>query len=313
MNKILRSIAPVIIQAEHVRLNPSRLEAFCQKFQGLQTSFKSPFTPVELSSEDRLQLDLAYNSANFCYWGEPKWTIEYQGRQISGAYGMKAAFNRALEEGFPLLDPTYLESLSESDFAQMTRGSGDLPLFRKRVELLHQVGRILRERYSGRAINVIDRAGRDAPKLVDEITHNFPGYDDTTEYKGNKVLFHKRAQLVTNNAHKILETEGGLRNTDQLTALADYKVPQLLRNRGILVYSPHLAAQVDGLEIIEAGGLEETEIRAFTLEACERMVTLLRPRFPDLKAIDLDRWLYLESKKTSPDDKPHHRALTTAH
>lgn len=314
MSKILQSIAPVIARAQHVRIELGSLEAFCGKFQGLQTSFKSPFTAVELDPADKIQLDIAYNAANFCYWGEPKWTIEYQGNQISGAYGMKAAFNRGLEEGFPLLDASYLERIGESDFARITRGSGDLPLFKERVEFLHQLGKILRERYDGRASKVVDRAEGDALKLLDELTENFPSYSDTTEYNGRRVLFHKRAQLVVNNTHKTLESESkGLVNTDQLTALADYKVPQLLRNRGILVYSPDLADKVDRLEVIEAGGVQETEIRAFTLEACERMIDLLRPRFADLKVIDLDRWLYLESKKASPNDKPHHRALTTAH
>ncbi|PIN88968.1 hypothetical protein COU60_04800 [Candidatus Pacearchaeota archaeon CG10_big_fil_rev_8_21_14_0_10_34_76] len=314
MNKILNSIAPVIAQAQHVRIDPENLEVFCKRFQGLQTSFKSPFTAVDLSSADKIQLDIAYNSANFCYWGEPKWTIEYQGNQISGAYGMKAAFNRALEEGFHLLDSSYLERIGESDFAHITRGSGELPLFRERLEFLHQLGRILGERYDGKARNLVDRAEGDALRLLDELTENFPCYSDTTEYNGKRVLFHKRAQLVVNNTHKTLESEGmGLINTDQLTALADYKVPQLLRNRGIFVYSPDLADKVDRLEVIEAGGAQETEIRAFTLEACEQMTTLLRSRFPSLKVIDLDRWLYLESKKASQGDKPHHRALTTAH
>ena len=48
-------------------------------------------------------------------------------------------------------------------------------------------------------------------------------------------------------------------------------------------------------------------------KACERMAANLKKGFPGLKVIDLDRWLYLESKKTSPNDKPRHRALTTAH
>ncbi len=314
MNPILRSIAPVIQQADHVKILPESLEAFCYGFEGLDQNFKQPFTSVSLIQNDKLQLNLVYNSANFCYWGDPKWTIIYQGREVSGAYGMKAAFNRALEEGFPLLDPSYLEKLSEKDFRHMIRGNGDIPLFQERVLFLRQLGSILKTKYDGQAINVVDRAEGDALRLLDEITANFPCYSDTAKYKGNRVLFHKRAQLVVNNAHKVLESQGkGLSGTDQLTALADYKVPQLLRNRNILEYSSSLAKRIDSYQVIPAGSSEEVEIRAFTLETIERMAENLRGRFPGLKVIDLDRWLYLESKKTSPNDKPHHRTLTTAH
>lgn len=314
MSKILESIAPVIEQANHVSISRQKLEDFCAKFSGLESNFKQPFKSVSLSPIEKMQLDFAFNAANFCYWKEPKWTIVHQGNRISGAYGMKAAFNRALEEGFPLTDPIYIETLSEEDFEQIIRGEGTLPLIAERLSFLHQAGRILREKYELSVGNLVESGKGDALQLLDEITSNFPCYDDSVEYRGRKVLFHKRAQLFVNNAHNILVNEGsGLSRTEELTALADYKVPQLLRNRGILEYGESLAQRIDNYELISAGSNEEVEIRAFTLEACEQIAEDLRGKFPGLKVIDLDRWLYLESKKPSPSDKPHHRAITTAH
>ena len=47
----------------------------------------------------------------------------------------------------------------------------------------------------------------------------------------------------------------------ELTMFADYRVPQLLRDAGVMVYSDHLAAIVDqGTELL-AGSEEETQIR----------------------------------------------------
>lgn len=315
MNSILQSIAPVIKQAQHVRINQQALEDFCSRFQGLETSFKQPFQPVTLTPEEKIQLDFAYNSANFCYWSYPnllKWTIEYQGGQVSGAYGMKAAFNRALEEGFTLLDSSYLENLTEEDFQHITRGSGQLPLFQERVLFLRELGAILNRKYEGQAMNVVGAGEGDAIQLLGEVTDNFPCYNDTAAYKGRKILFYKRAQLFVHNTHKVLESqEEGLLRTKQLTALADYKIPQLLRNCGIIEYASELARKIDNLEIIVEGSAEEVEIRAFTLEVVERMVRNLSRRFPDLNSIELDKWLYFESKRKSLDEKPYHRTLTT--
>ncbi|MEK6925300.1 MAG: hypothetical protein AABW71_03635 [Nanoarchaeota archaeon] len=39
MNKILDSIAPVIQNARHVRINDSKLVEFCDDFRGFETSF----------------------------------------------------------------------------------------------------------------------------------------------------------------------------------------------------------------------------------------------------------------------------------
>jgi hypothetical protein len=46
-----------------------------------------------------------------------------------------------------------------------------------------------------------------------------------------------------------------------LTMFADYRVPQLLRDTGVMVYSDQLSAIVDaGIELL-AGSEEETQIR----------------------------------------------------
>jgi hypothetical protein len=47
----------------------------------------------------------------------------------------------------------------------------------------------------------------------------------------------------------------------QLTMFADYRVPQLLRDLGVLVYSSNLAATVDSCTELLAGSEEETQIR----------------------------------------------------
>ena len=179
---ILQSIIPVIEQAEHVRINQRKLGEFCLRFEGLSTDFKQPFTSIRLNPEDKIQLDFVYNAANFCYWGEPKWTVTYQDKPISGAYGMKAAFNRAFEEGFPLLDPSYLTILSEGDFAHITRGSGQLPLFQERILFLHQLGAILNQKYDGNAMNVVAAGQGNALQLLDLVADNFPCYYDTATY-----------------------------------------------------------------------------------------------------------------------------------
>jgi hypothetical protein len=314
MIDILKSIAPVVKQAQHVKINQEGLANFCSEFKDTSTSFKAPFTSFPLNPQDKVQLDLAYNAVNFCYWGNPKWTISYQGNEVGGAYGMKAAFNRALKEGFPILDSSYLETISEEEFAQITRGNITVPLFKERVQFLRQLGSILNRAYDGKATKVIEAGKGDAIELLGEMARSFPCYYDGSMYGGEEVLFFKRAQLFIDNVHKLQIKQGkGLSSIERLTALADYKVPQILRDKGVLEYSPELSHRINNYQVIPAGSMEEVEIRAFTLDAIEQMVQRLKLKLPSLTAIDLDKFLYLESKKPSLQDKPYHRTLTTAY
>ncbi len=319
MNKILQSIRPVVEYAQHVRINFSALETFCSTFQGL-SEIKPFFVSPSLTADQRMQLSLVYNAVNFCYWGDPKWTVEYQGKRTGGAYGMKACFLRALEEGHSMLDTSYLRKLDQKTFDNIVRGVGELPLFGRRIKFLRDLGKILDEKYEGQAKNLVASTEEDAIKLLDNLTTNFYFYDDASNYHGNKVLFHKRAQLFVHNIHHIIQSQSqehrGLSQVDELTALADYKVPQLLRKLGIITYSQSLANAIDAKETLPAHSDEEIEIRAFTIEAVDLMVQRLKGKFPTLNAIDLDHFIYLESKKTpsgQENDKPHHRTLTTAY
>src|SRR3990167_10893845 len=86
-----------------------------------------------------------------------------------------------------------------------------------------------------------------------------------------RVYFYKRAQLLIAdivqafNGHEF----GRLKNIDELTACADYKLPFVLRRLGIYTYSDYLANKIDNQEPIKKDIEEEIELRANTLWAVE--------------------------------------------
>ncbi len=56
---------------------------------------------------------------------------------------------------------------------------------------------------------------------------------------------------------------GAFDDMHMLTMFADYRVPQMLRDAGVMVYSDKLAAIVDAGTELLAGSEEETQIRCF--------------------------------------------------
>lgn len=257
---------------------------------------------------------LALDAINFCFWAEKdqaRWSIEYQGETLNGYLAEAAALKRAVEENIPLWDAAYLSTISQEELAHIFRGEQSIPLLEQRLNNLREVGRVLLEKYNGQFINAIEQTGRNAVKLVLLLAHDFPSFNDVALYRNHLVRFFKRAQICVADLHGSFQGKswGTFSNFDELTAFADYKLPQVLRHFGILEYHPSLAERIDNQQLLEAGSEEEVEIRAATIWACELLRReMLRHDCPVTAAeIDLRLWLLGQN---SSDMRPYHRTRT---
>lgn len=318
MYNLLSSVAYVAENSDHVSIDPQAVDKYVAHFHRTQRGHwmkACPFDYVPLKNrEDELDRWFLADAMAFCFWGYPqKWTVRYQGRDIDGWWGLLACFQRALEKGMPLMDGGYLESLSFQEAHDIFAGAPEIPLFEERVEAFHDIGRTLRERYGGRFHIYLGSAPRDAAALAADLARTFPIFDDISIYKGEKVYFYKKAQLLI---HDIVtgfpDTKyGHIRGVGELSGEADYKIPALLRKLGILVYDAELAEKVDTRVPIPADSPEEIEIRANMLHACDIICRGLKKRHIAIDSVTLDGILWLQSQKKNPADKPYHLTMTT--
>jgi hypothetical protein len=314
---VLESIEPAIPLSRHVRIDAARLAEVCADIHPDDLRLPAWDFPVFIREDDDTLAGqiLLFNAINFCYWGEPRWEVEFTGDWWDGALAMLDAIRRAWAEGIPLLDGAYLARLSEAEFDHILRGRGRLHLMPERLAIWREVGQALSTEFDGRFTNLIAAAGSDALSLVRLLVERFPSFDDVRTLEGRPIRLYKRAQLA---AAQLYEAFGGrswgdLARTDQLTVFADYKLPQVLRRMGILAYDAELAATVDGEILIPAGDRREVEIRAATVWAAELMRRALVPRMPQVTALHLDYWLWYAGRDQGPGIKPYHRTLTTAY
>jgi hypothetical protein len=98
---------------------------------------------------------------------------------------------------------------------------------------------------------------------------------------------------------------GAFYDISDLTAFADYRLPQLLRTVRVFVYSEELAQAVDSLRELPAGSAFEVEIRAATVVAVEQLKARL-----SASAIEIDHKLWHEGERLIAKMKPHHRVRT---
>ena len=158
-------------------------------------------------------------------------------------------------------------------------------------------------------------AGGDVIKLLDILTRNFSSYNDYYKYNGKEVYFNKKAQLFISDVFQIFEGEGigHFHNAQELTALADYRIPQVLRNLGILVYSKELAKKIDQGISIPKGSQEEIELRAGMIWAVQLIYTSAKSREQRLLPIGVNDHLWLLRRQKFPNDDLHHKTITTAY
>ncbi len=311
---VLTSTRYVVERPRHVHIDEKRLQAVCAEVAA--TGISVPVWNKELHWADGPEQTAMYvfvlDSLNFCFWGEPRWRIVYKGQTLDGYWGLAASLRRAVEENVPILDAAYLAEMPERDLARVLRGTTTIPMFAERLAHLHELGAWLARKHQGQCSRLIQAAGGDAVALVQRVASELPSFNDVTFYDGQVVRLFKRAQILAGDLAGSLNGQGlgALRALDELTAFADYKLPQILRRFGVLVYEPELARQIDSRELLPANSAEEVEIRCHTVWAVEMMRRQLERQGLSYAAYQIDWWLWETSQRLPADVQPYHRTRT---
>jgi hypothetical protein len=175
---------------------------------------------------------------------------------------------------------------------------------------LNDLGALLLARFDGECANLVDSAEHKAEKLV-AILRVMPFFDDVSIWRSRRVPFMKRAQLAAADLGLAFQNEGWGRfeDIDRLTIFADNLVPHVLRVDGILDYDLDLAARIDRGESLEAGSLEEIEIRAAALHAVELLKQHLHAAgHRHITSMALDYLLWNRGQDARYKAIPRHRA-----
>ena len=255
---------------------------------------------------------LVLDALNFSFWGEPRWRVSYQGHVLNGYWALAASLRRAIERGHPILDAQFLATIDESAVQAIFAGEAEIPLLTDRVANLREVGRGL-QTAGGSFAPIVAAAARSGEALVTDLVRRFPSFDDVATYDGEQVRFYKRAQILVSDLYGSYEGYGlgAFDDLERLTAFADYKIPQVLREAGILVYAPALGKVVDRRQEIPPGDPREVEIRAATIWGCELLRRCLADQYgrPTMRAFEID-WLLWSDAQDREIERPYHRTRT---
>ncbi len=323
--QVLTTSLSVVTSARHVRIETEKIDQVAKQVATVAQAI--PAWQDDLHFRDGTWKTagwvLVLDALNFCFWSNDpdptqRWRVEYRGQLHDGYWALVAALRRATDEGRPMWDPFYLVQLTARDVAHILRPHDlnfpEIPLLPLRVQNIRELGQRLIDSYPDHnpVIGLIEDCQRSAVRLAQLVAARFPSFNDVAVYDGAPVRFYKRAQILAADLHGAFggESLGAFDDLDQLTAFADYKVPQVLRRFGLLTYSDELAAKIDLRQIIPPGSADEVEIRAATVWACELLRQSLADEGTPLRAFEVDWALWQAGQSLPPDTHPYHRTYT---
>ena len=316
MLDVLDTTKYVVDKSSLVKINKSGIN----KLTSAVTPDDLKISELELAGQKRdkeflIQITFIFNTINYCFWAKPneeKWTTDINGEKLGGAIALYRALENEVKSNPGFIHADYLESLSVEELGIILSGNVEIPLLGERIECLNEAGAVLKTKFDGSFIEVYNQANGDAYKMADLLVSNFSKFDDKSSYKGKTAGFYKRAQLNSKMISDLCMAYGdkSLENLDQLTAFADYKIPQKLRNIGILEYESELAYKIDNYILIEPNSNEEIEIRATAIWAVELIKQELLEKYDFVTSSHVDSMLWNMSQTKKAGEKPYHRTFT---
>jgi hypothetical protein len=316
---VLTSVLPVIETATHVRVSRPAIDAVASwlAYEELPFPHNLSTAPYDPDTDRGRAIDLIMlvSCLNFAFTdfdSAETFVVERDGQRLVDTDGMSACLHAALAAGVPLLDGTYLASVTRDQLDDIFRGSVTMPLLDERAAILNEVGRVLVEQYDGRFSRFVDDCRpalyADGDGLLERMLHEFPRFDDVSEYRGLTVRFYKLAQLAMWSMHGAgLVT---ITDIDRMTAFADYIVPVALRVMGVLEYTPTLERTITERVPVPRDSDEEIEIRASSLYATALLTDAINQRRPDDRRIIIPQLDFRLWKAYHATSWPHHLTRT---
>ncbi|CAI9111292.1 OLC1v1011480C1 [Oldenlandia corymbosa var. corymbosa] len=322
MEDVRASCAWVAANSSHVTVDYSGIEKVTEAMKDSIPKVEWDFEGIHYFDNGPLTVQylLVLDALNFCFWPDKDMDYDHL------ASGLKAA----LEEDKFAFDVDRLQKYTGPQLRKMLNWPRPLPLEDERVRLLHELGQELERSFEGRASKLVESCGKSAVKLVQLMAQHFPvtvmifhltilydsrefgeGFRDHTMYKGHQIFLYKRAQIFAADLWGAFKGQGygEFNDVGSITMFADYIVPGVLQQLGVLKYSSSLASTIEKQCEICSGSEEEVELRACSVHAVEKMRELLNKTYgKQVLSLELDLWLW--SVGTRCPTLRHHRTLS---
>ena len=262
LEQVLDTCSYVYENSRHVKIDINKIKELAKDNRfNEKTAYwlsSNPYGILNLGVEDIINFLVIFESIDYSFWGEPKWTMKTDKVNTDGAIALMYALLRLREQKGNL----NFERITFDEFSEALKGNVEIPLLEERYKVVLQVSKIINKKMQNNFYHYIKNITKDIV-LFNTIINNFPSFADTRTYDNKTIYFYKLAQLLTSDILHIRSLKEGITvDYSNLVGCADYKIPQVLRSLGVLVYDKELSDLVDNKNELEENSIYEVEIRA---------------------------------------------------
>jgi hypothetical protein len=289
----------VVEHAKHLAINDEAIGQWAAAVRPTELDPPAHELLGQLSGTEQqlANLVLLIDALNFCFWSDDPIRFQWRGRTYERFNAMFVSLMLAAKYEPQWCDPRHWMSVPSKEIRQVLSGQGRLLMLEDRERIMRETAGVLLERFEGQFTIAIESVNRRAWPLAVLLMTNFDSFRDVSSYRNRPIYFMKRAQICALDLSIAWSTHdfGALTGIEELSAFADYRVPQALRHLGIIALNPDLAEAIDKGRELARESEEEIEIRAATIQAVERMKNALGRVGKSAAAWQIDWYLWLLS------------------
>ena len=313
LDKVLETSKFVVDNAKHVKINYDKANELIDellKFDNVHYLTKVPYGVYDMSTRDIINFLLIYDSIDFSFWGNPKWTINVNGKDLDGGIALLHCIFNMFDGRDSLEVYKQLENMTLEDFKEILKGNIDIPLLEERYKIASSIAEIVNKKMNGSFNDYIKDMNTDQ-EIFKTILNNFSGFEDTRTYKGQTVYFYKLAQLLTSDILHVIENKEQKEvDYSNLLGCADYKIPQVMQGFGILEYDTKLSSLLETKTEIEENSEYEVEIRASMIVVINYIWEQIDK---SIDRIDINDFIWNKGQDKTKKYKPYHLTRTKSY
>lgn len=313
IEKVLQTCRFVVDNAKHVNINYNKANLLIDElleFDNVHYLTKVPYGIYDMNTKDIVNFLLIYDSIDFSFWGNPKWTIEANGKYLDGGMGLLHCIFNLFNGRDSILVYKQLENMTLEEFKEILNGNVEIPLLEDRYKIVTNIAKTVNKKMNGNFYDYISGMSKDK-EIFEVILSNFSSFEDTRTYSGQTIYFYKLAQLLTSDILHVIEIKEQ-KNVDysNLIGCADYKIPQVMQGFDILQYDKELSSLLDAKTEIEENSEYEIEIRASMIIVINYIYEQIDKR---IDRIDINDFIWSKGQDKTKNYKPYHLTRTTSY
>lgn len=301
LDKIKCTCQYVMDNSEYVKINYDKLDEFIKKIDcgNLKNWLTyNPYNLLDLDIELIVNFLIFFESIDYSFWGQPKWSIETDEGLKDGSDALLYTMLKYVRK----TKNTDFSCISLDEFKEILDGNIEIPFLNERYKTIIEISNVVNKKMDGNFYRFIKSVTSDV-ELFNIIINSFESFKDERKYNGKTIYFYKLAQLLTSDILHIREELEKIKvDYSHLIGCADYKIPQTLRALGLIEYNDELSSIVDSKREIQISSKYEVEIRASQIV----VINYIKEKLNNVNSIDINDFLFIYSKKVKDVAKPYH-------